>query len=104
MPRTRAPDLTKLDPPPAAESVARGARVVTPEEVGTVVRAMRARMLGHQKEAADRLGVSRGMLSDFEQGHGGTQLQLALRVLADLGLDVVLVPRDARVSLRTGAE
>ena len=44
------------------------------------------------------------MLSDFEQGHGGTQLQLALRVLADLGLDVVLVPRDARVSLRRGAE
>jgi transcriptional regulator with XRE-family HTH domain len=61
---------------------------------------MRARTLGHQREAADRLGVSRGMLSDLEQGRGGTHLQLALRVLADLGLDVVLVPRDARVSLR----
>ncbi len=40
------------------------------------------------------------MLSDFEQGQGGTQLNLALRVLADLGLDVVLVPRDTSVSLR----
>jgi transcriptional regulator with XRE-family HTH domain len=47
-----------------------------------------------------RLGVSRGMLSEFEQGQGGTQLNLALRILADLGLDVVLVPRDPAVSLR----
>lgn len=74
--------------------------MLTTEEVGAVVRTMRARALGHQAEAANRLGVSRGTLSDLEQGRGGTHLQLALRVLADLGLDVVLVPRDARVSLR----
>ena len=100
MPRPPAPDLTKLDPPPMPDAVARGVRVVTPDEMGTVVRVMRARALGLQREAADRLGVSRGMLSDLEQGRGGTQLQLALRVLADLGVDVVLVPRDARVTLR----
>lgn len=101
MPRPPAPDLTKLDPPPSPDAVARGVRVVTPDEIGTVVRVMRARALGLQREAADRLGVSRGMLSDLEQGRGGTQLQLALRVLADLGVDVVLVPRDAKFSLRS---
>lgn len=100
MPRPRALDLTRLDPPPTDAAVARGARVVTPEEVGTVVRFARARALGRQRDAALRLGVSRGMLSGFEQGLGGTQLDLALRVLADLGLDVVLVPRDPAVSLR----
>jgi len=100
MPRQTAPDLTSLDRPPTAAAVARGVRVVTPEEVGTVVRVMRARVLGRQRDAAPRLGVSRGMLSDFEQGQGGTQLNLALRVLADLGLDLVLVPRDSSVSLR----
>ena len=100
MPRQTTHDLTSLDRPPTAAAVARGVRVVTPEEVGTVVRVMRARALGRQRDAAPRLGVSRGMLSDFEQGQGGTQLNLALRVLADLGLDVVLVPRDTSVSLR----
>lgn len=100
MPRQTAPDLKRLDPPPAASAVARGVRVVTPEEVGTVVRVARARALGRQRDAAMRLGVSRGMLSEFEQGQGGTQLNLALRILADLGLDVVLVPRDPTVSLR----
>lgn len=100
MPRPQKPDLSRLDPPPTAEVVARGARVLTADEVGAVVRTMRARAMGHQAEAAHRLGVSRGALSDLEQGRGGTNLHLALRVLADLGLDVVLVPRDARVSLR----
>lgn len=99
MSRQTAPDLTRLDPPPSADAVERGVRVVTPEEVGTVVRFARARALGLQRDAAPRLGVSRGMLSDFEQGSGGTQLNLALRVLADLGLDVVLVPRDPTLSL-----
>jgi DNA-binding XRE family transcriptional regulator len=99
MPRSRTPDLTTLDQPPQ-DAGARGARVLTPDEVGAVVRSMRSRTLGHQDQAANRLGVSRGALSDLEQGLGGTKLQLALRVLADLGLDVVLVPRDKRVSLR----
>jgi len=100
MPRITTPDLTRLDPPPTAAAVARGVRVVTPDEVGSVVRVVRARALGLQREAALKLGVSRGMLSDLEQGLGGTQLNLALRVLADLGLDVVLVPRDPALSLR----
>ena len=100
MPRQTAPDLKRLDPPPAASAVARGVRVVTPEEMGTVVRVARTRALGRQRDAAMRLGVSRGMLSEFEQGQGGTQLNLALRILADLALDVVLVPRDPTVSLR----
>ncbi len=59
-----------------------------------------ARAFGRQSEAALRLGVSRGMLSEFELGQGGTPLDLALRVLTDLGRDVVLAPRDRAVSLR----
>lgn len=100
MPRPPAPDTSTLDAPPSADAVARGARVVTAGEIGLVARMVRARVLGRQDAAADRLGVSRGALSDFEHGHGGTHLDVALRVLADLGLDLVLVPRDPALALR----
>jgi hypothetical protein len=40
------------------------------------------------------------MLGDLERGTGGSQLNLTLGVLADLGFDVVLVPRDPKRSLQ----
>jgi hypothetical protein len=41
------------------------------------------------------------MLGALERGEGGSQLDLTLNVLTDLGFDVVLVPRDPSISLRT---
>ena len=40
------------------------------------------------------------MLGGLERGEGGSQLDLTLRILTDLGLDVVLVPRDPSQTLR----
>jgi hypothetical protein len=99
MSRTKRPDLTHLAhaPPDAA---ARGVRVLTPKDVGNVVRVARERALGRQVDATRRLGVSRSMLGGLERGEGGSQLDLTLRVLSDLGLDVVLVPRDPAHSVR----
>jgi hypothetical protein len=40
------------------------------------------------------------MLGSLERGDGGSQLNLTLGVLTDLGFDVVLVPRDPSRSLQ----
>ena len=99
MPRPKPPDLALLAQAPA-DAATRGVRVLTPRDVGDVVRAARAWALGRQEDATRRLGVSRSMLGGLERGEGGSQLDLTLRVLTDLGLDVVLVPRDPAFSLR----
>lgn len=99
MPRTRAPDLNQLPAPPH-DAAMRGVRVFTPKDVGDVVRVGRERMLGRQVDATRRLGVSLSMLGGLERGEGGSQLDLTMRVLADLGFDLVLVPRDPSQSLR----
>jgi hypothetical protein len=99
MPRSRQPDLSQLATPPV-DAAARGVRVITPKDVGDVVRVARERNLGRQVDATQRLGVSRSMLGGLERGEGGSQLDLTLRVLTDLGLDVVLVPRDPSQSVR----
>lgn len=99
MSRVKAPDLTHLESAPA-DATARGVRVLSAQDVGQVVRVARMRKLGRQLDATTRLGVSRSMLGGLERGEGGTQLDLTLRVLADLGFDVVLVPRDPANSVR----
>ncbi len=100
MPRQSQPDLTQLRKP-ASDTSERGLCVVTPKDVAEVVRSARARTLGRQVDAAARLGVSSTMLSGLERGTGGSQLNLTLAVLADLGFDVVLVPRDPARSLQS---
>ena len=102
MPRSRLPDLTQLANAPA-DAATRGVRVYTPKDLGDVVRVAREKVLGRQAEAAERLGVSRSMLGGLERGEGGSQLDLTLRVLTDLGFDVVLVPRDPTRSARGDA-
>lgn len=99
MPRSRKPDLSRLADAPA-DAARRGVRVLTAKDVGDVVRVARERSLGRQVDATRRLGVSRSMLGGLERGEGGSQLDLTLRVLMDLGFDVVLVPRDPSYSLR----
>ena len=102
MSRRKQPDLNELQPAPH-DAAQRGVRVLSPHDVGEVVRWARAEKLGTQDEAVRRLGVSRTMLGQLERGDGGSQLNLTLGVLADLGLDVVLVPRDPTRSVRPHA-
>lgn len=99
MGRRTAPVLDRMRLP-SPDTARRGLCVVSPADVGDVVRLVRAQQLGRQDEAARRLGVSVTMLGDLERGTGGSQLNLTLGVLADLGFDVVLVPRDPTRSLQ----
>lgn len=99
MSRTKSPDLSHLPAAPR-DTAARGVRVFTPKDVGDVVRVARERTLGRQVDATRRLGVSLSMLGGLERGEGGSQLDLTMRVLTDLGFDVVLVPRDPSQSVR----
>lgn len=103
MPRRPKPELSDLPPPPPDAGV-RGVRVVTLGDVGEVVRAERARQLGRQAEAAERLGLGLGVLGALERGDRGVRMDTVLGLLADLGLDVVLVPRDRERSLRDPGE
>jgi HTH-type transcriptional regulator/antitoxin HipB len=99
MSRRSPADLTRLQPPPA-DTGARGVRVVTLSDLGDVVRSERALRLGRQAETAERLGLGLGTLAALERGDRGVRMDTVLRVLADLGLDVVVVPRDRDRSLR----
>jgi hypothetical protein len=99
MPRRKKPDLSQLPAAPL-DAAARGVRVFTPKDVGDVVRRARERIFGRQIDATKRLGVSLSMLGGLERGEGGSQLDLTMRVLTDLGFDVILVPRDPSQSAR----
>lgn len=99
MGQRKAPVLDQMRLP-SPDTARRGLCVVSPTDVGDVVRLARARHFGRQDAAARRLGVSLTMLGDLERGTGGSQLNLTLGVLADLGFDVVLVPRDPARSLQ----
>jgi hypothetical protein len=101
MPRSKKPDLTQLAKAPA-DAATHGVRVFTPKDVGDVVRVAREATLGRQVDATRRLGVSRTMLSGLERGEGGSQLDLTLRILTDLGFDIVLVRRDPSKPVRGG--
>lgn len=101
MGRRKAPVLDHMRLP-SPDTARRGLCVVSPVDVGDVVRIARSAQLGRQDAAARRLGVSLSMLGALERGAGGSQLNLTLGVLADLGFDVVLVPRDPKRSLQEG--
>ena len=100
MPRTKQPNLNELAAAAPSDTASRGVRVLTPKDVGDVVRVARTRKFGRRADAIRRLGVSLSMLGGLERGEGGSQLDLTLRILTDLGLDVVLVPRDPSQILR----
>lgn len=53
-----------------------------------------------REAAAARSGVSRDLLRDLERASRGVNLAQVLDVLASLGVDVVLVPRDRSLTLR----
>jgi transcriptional regulator with XRE-family HTH domain len=69
-------------------------------EVGAVLKWTRGVRQLPQAEAAASLGVSPELLRGLERGDRGVRLQTALEVLARMGYDVVLVPRDSSLALR----
>ncbi len=96
VPRPRRPDL----PAPRADSLERGVRVFDAAELGEVLKWTRGVRQLPQAEAAASLGVSPELLRGLERGDRGVRLQTALEVLARMGYDVVLVPRDSSLALR----
>lgn len=88
---------------PRADTALRGGRVVDAMELGQVLRWMRGTKGVRQLEAAASLGVSPELLRGLERGDRGVHLGTALDVLARLGLDLVIVPRDPKMNLRDEA-
>jgi len=67
--------------------------ISTIAEMLTAIRARRRSLGWTQQVLADRAGVSRVWLSHMETGKASPTLELLLRVLDALDLDVDLVPR-----------
>ena len=86
--------------PAPTDAVTRGAVVATPAELGQVVRWVRGERRVPREDAAARSGVSRDLLRDLERASRGVNVSQVLDVLASLGVDVVLVPRDRSITLR----
>ena len=102
--RTVVPEpLPLLDPPPH-DVAARGAVVLTLAEMGRVVRWWRTQHRRPLGDAAGMLGVTRRLLAELERGERGVRLDKALDLLAGMGFDVVLVPRDPSLSLQAPAD
>lgn len=91
--------LPPLDPAPH-DAAARGGVVLTLRDMGRVVRWWRTRNRRTLGDAAGMLGVTRRLLAELERGERGVRLDKALDLLAGMGFDVVLVPRDASLSLQ----
>jgi HTH-type transcriptional regulator/antitoxin HipB len=91
--------LPLLDPPPH-DVAARGAVVHSLDEMGRVARWWRTQRGQPLGDAAGMLGVTRRLLAELERGERGVRLNKALDLLAGMGFDVVLVPRDPLRSLQ----
>ena len=94
--KTAVPDLAAAKP----DTTTRGGRVVTPAELGQVLRWMRGLRGARQTAVAASLGVSPELLRGLEKGDRGVHLDTAMEVMARLGLDLVVVPRDPTLSLQ----
>ena len=96
-------ELPSLAPAPL-DAAARGGVVLSLKEVGGVVRWWRTRQRRPLRETAGMLGVTRRLLGELERGERGVRLDRALDLLAGMGFDVVLVPRDPSLSLQPDSE
>ncbi|MBU1251217.1 MAG: helix-turn-helix domain-containing protein [Actinobacteria bacterium] len=65
-------------------------------DIGSAVRSARKRAGLTQVELADQLPISRTTLQRIERG-GDSSLQALLSTTAELGLEIILVPRVAQV-------
>lgn len=69
--------------------------ITRPEQVGEMARAERKRQGLTLDQVYETTNLSTRFLSEFERGKPHVSLSRALRALQSLGLDVVVVPRNA---------
>jgi transcriptional regulator with XRE-family HTH domain len=96
VPRPDRPNL----PPAPQDAAARGVVVTSPEELGAVVRWTRGARQQPLEDVAAATGVGQDLLRGLEKAGRNVRLSAALDILAALGYDVVLVPRDPALRLR----
>ena len=72
-----------------------GERVSTPEEIGRAIRDARSGQGLTQEEVALLAGTHRNRIQEIESGHATERLRIVLAILAELGLELVIRPRDA---------
>lgn len=63
---------------------------ISPKDFGNAVRNSRKKSGLRLVDAALALGISPTALCNLEQGKGGTRLSTALRVAAELGVEITL--------------
>ena len=74
-------------------------RARKPRDLAAVLVAARRAHGWSQAEIADRVGVSRDYVGDLESGEFGLQVTRLMRMLGELGVDVVLtLPQGAHGS------
>jgi len=71
------------------------------EQTGEFLQEVRKSKGLRQQEFASRIGVSHTTLSNLEQGKN-TSTQTLARALQQLGLRIVIVPKDASVTVDEG--
>ena len=70
-------------------------KVVTPKDIGRIIRAKRKEIGVRQEAAAGLSGVGTKFLSQLENGKETAELGKALQVLKKMGLEVYIFPRSA---------
>jgi y4mF family transcriptional regulator len=68
--------------------------VTTPRDISATVRGRRQKLKMSQTALAEKAGVSRAWLHEFERGKPTAELQLVLRVLESLDLELTLESKD----------
>lgn len=66
-----------------------------PSQLGAIIQSERQRRDLTQQDLANLTGTLQKTISAIENGSPGTRLETLLTVIAHLGLDIKLVPRDA---------
>lgn len=80
--------------PPRGDVAQDAVRITDPKELGQVIRWTRGVRRQPQEEAAAKLGISPDVLRGIERADRGVSFRTVLNVLARLGYDVLLMPRD----------
>jgi len=70
-------------------------KIVTPDELGRLIRFKRKEVGVRQEVAAGMAGVGTKFLSQLENGKETAELGKTLQVLRKMGLDVYIFPRSA---------
>ena len=69
---------------------------LTVHQIASAARGRRQSLGLSQEQLADRLGVSRRWVRDFEAGNGGAHLETVLRMLDMLGIDLAFAGEQER--------